>query len=364
MIIVFDNIIFSLQRAGGISAFWSKLIRGTMESGLFDCRFIEDDNARKNIFRRELKIPEEKIIHSRRLSIRSLLFAVKVPSKISRQPFIFHSSYYRQCIDSKAINVTTVHDFIHENGLQGSWVSRRVFSIVKRNVMSASRALICVSRTTRDELLKRYPSFGDKIIDVAYNAPVVRESASKVPKKGKEYLLFVGARGGYKHFMFACRLAAMERMKLVIAGEPIKAKERLALLKYWGLKYEVELRPDNKRMAQLYAGAHCLLYPSEMEGFGLPIVEAQSYGCPVLTMKRSAMPETGGAGALYLSDYDVRQGLELMRKLRNRSFRSKLVALGKQNVQRFSWENAVDSYIALYKRLAQESNDYLGLSAV
>lgn len=331
------------------------MIKGALESGLFDCWFIEDKSARKNVSRRQLEIPEERIIRSGRMRTLSLLLAVKVPHKIAAKPFIFHSSYYRICHDSNAINVTTIHDFTHEKRRDSNLLKRQVFSIVKRSVIAGSRAVVCVSKATLSDMRSIYPRFADKEARVIYNAPVVDSPAEK-PTRPDNYLLYVGLRSKYKHFTYACRLAAMSGMRLKIAGSPLTAKEKLMLLKYMGLKYEMVELPDNSELARLYSRAFCLVYPSQYEGFGIPIVEAQSYGCPVLTMNTSVMPEVAGDGALYLDKWDVRSGRDLLSKLRNRTFREKLTERARKNVKRFSWDRSIKEYIELYRSLGHKSN--------
>lgn len=91
-------------------------------------------------------------------------------------------------------------------------------------------------------------------------------------------------------------------------------------------------------LAAHYRQARCLVMPSEYEGFGLPVLEAQLCGCPVVTTRRGALPEVAGDAALYVEPDDV-TGLvaAVLRLSPHTALRADLVARGHANAARFSW---------------------------
>lgn len=95
--------------------------------------------------------------------------------------------------------------------------------------------------------------------------------------------------------------------------------------------------PD-KNLSALYSGAEALLFPSLFEGFGLPILEAQASGCPVLTSNISSMPEVAGEGAIFVDPYFVGDIVKGMIRINNQDTRNKLIKAGYENIKRFSWE--------------------------
>ncbi len=113
MRIVFDNIVFSLQRrGGGVSVVWQELLSRFISSKQDDLTFIEHTTDLDNPFRRMLPIPEGKIITKE-----PWIFTLERymnPTLNCKDPFIFHSSYFRMCSNKNAINVTTVHDFTYD----------------------------------------------------------------------------------------------------------------------------------------------------------------------------------------------------------------------------------------------------------
>ena len=104
-------------------------------------------------------------------------------------------------------------------------------------------------------------------------------------------------------------------------------------------------------MAALRQQARLFCYPSLHEGFGLPVLEAQSQGVPVLTSNRSSLPEVAGDAALLVDPEDVDEIAQAMLRLsRDEELRAELVAKGHENVKRFSWEKAARETLAVLKR--------------
>ena len=111
--IVFDNIIFSLQRAGGISAMWQNVLSEADKLGV-EYFTLEYPQAGENIFRRALSLRSGSAEQRTFRMSKTIEQMLDVPFRQMHLPFIFHSSYYRTCSHPKALNITTVHDFIYE----------------------------------------------------------------------------------------------------------------------------------------------------------------------------------------------------------------------------------------------------------
>ncbi len=100
--------------------------------------------------------------------------------------------------------------------------------------------------------------------------------------------------------------------------------------------------PDDQ-IHYLLKSAIALVFPSLMEGFGLPVVEAQKVGCPVITSNTSALPEVGGNAALFVNPHDEHDIAKAMLTLAtNSSIRERLIQTGFENAKRFSWEKTVE----------------------
>lgn len=347
MNLLLDNIIFSLQKAGGISVVWKEHLKRLAR---YDCNFIEYDNVNQNIFRKELDIPTSKIIKlsSSFLQIKRYLN----PSFVHVDDVLFHSSYYR--ILKGARNITTVHDFTYEYYVHG--IKQIIHSWQKKQALLHSDRIICVSQNTCSDLLRFYPQINSDNLKVIYNG--VDETFCRLPVTQKiegfpyetgEYLLFVGDRfASYKQFELAVEVVKRTKMPLVIVGKPLIRVEEQILN---GLEYKVLSGVPSSVLNILYNNAFCLLYPSLYEGFGIPVVEAQRAGCPVIAGANSSITEIIGDGGIALKELNVNTVGDAIHELNNISFRDRIIEDGLQNAKRFSWDNTFQQTINVYKSL-------------
>jgi glycosyltransferase involved in cell wall biosynthesis len=107
-----------------------------------------------------------------------------------------------------------------------------------------------------------------------------------------------------------------------------------------------EVSPEE--LAALYQGAVATINPSIYEGFGLPVLEAQALGVPVISSRGGSLPEVAGDGALYFShDSPAELGAAMESLLDEPARRVDLIELGAENVARFSWDRAADETAAV-----------------
>ena len=173
--IIYDNIIFSLQKAGGISVYWYELIKRLQNKN--NVLFFEKNN--ENIFSKNLNIKTH--IESRLpiKILRYLPFLKNLPEK-----YIFHSSYYRVSLQKNVLNIVTVYDFTYEFFRRG--VAKTIHSLQKGFAINNADGIICISENTKKDLLKFYPNVDEEKVKVIYNGVV---DEFKRLKKSEEVLI-------------------------------------------------------------------------------------------------------------------------------------------------------------------------------
>jgi mannosyltransferase len=337
MKIIYDDIIYSLQHSGGVSLYWSQL-----ETYLGQDIHLLYSGYERNIFLPKFK--GEKIIKNNIL-LSERYKNVKAPEK---EPFIFHSSYYRYCKNKNAINITTVHDFTYEFFRRD--IKSNLHKIQKKIAILHSKAIICNSENTKKDLRLFYPNYKG-FIKVIYLG--LSEDYYHLNRSRKNVAVFIGGRSEYKNFAYAVKLLhGLPRLNLqIISGGELTKKEIFLLEKYIPNRYEYHRSLSNKELNVTYNEAKFLLYPSLYEGFGVPIVEAQAAGCPVVCCYVSSLPEVCGDAAVYISGKDIDADIQIISQLDDECFYSEQVEHGLVNCKRFSWEKCAKQTSEFYQEV-------------
>lgn len=355
MKIVLDNLIFSWQKLGGISVFWSKIVdlvirRIPTEKALF----LEYPFPTANIVRQQLSLPPSRLHLLPRFCF-TLQRYLNLSLSFLREPFIFHSSYYRICTNPNAVNIITVHDFTYEKYTSG--LTRFVHVFQKHRALKKADFIVCISENTRQDLFRHLPGLRPEKVGVIHNGvnenyrPLSDEELSTSLSLPPHFLLFVGSRAPYKQFDFSAQVAHAAGLPLLVVGAPLSPEEQQRL-QHLDVKYIGKPFATDEELCRYYNQATALLYPSEYEGFGIPVIEAQRCGCPVIALNASSIPEVIGQYPLLLDRLSVERAATLIQRLLHDSdFREDVRKLGIDNSRRFSWEKMQDQYLALYQQL-------------
>lgn len=354
MNIYLDNIVFDLQKAGGISIYWSELVKRFACSG-HNAIFIEQDGEAINIFRKQMDIDYLNIVHQKILPLKISRY---MPLRLNLDtPSIFHSSYFRVCINSKAANVVTVYDCIYE--LFGSGLNQKVHLMQKKYALGNADAVICISESTKADLLKLYPLLSPEKVKVVYIAagdefyPLERNITIPSPYEhiiNKKYILYVGSRSTYKNFNMAVKAVSqlVDYSLVAVGGGELSAGDRLSISPMSGRFFHIK-SPSSKDLNTLYNHAYCLLYPSSYEGFGIPIAEAMKAGCPVITSSVSSIPEVAGNAGLMIDKICDADIIAKINDLNNELYRNKVIELGLIQGNAFSWDRCYRETLACYE---------------
>lgn len=356
MILYLDNIIFSLQKTGGISVYWYELVSRILSQSEINNFIIEQENKETNIFRNKLSIDTNTVIRSKYIRNSYLTRYRVVDFKIDNQNFIFHSSYYRTI--SKNVKkrnnvkeVVTVHDFTYERFLGG--VKKWIHAWQKKKAIESADVVVCISENTKKDLLYFYPQFLNKDIRVVYNG--VSEQYRIIPELKKEnhsmpFFLFVGSRTTYKNFDFVVKaISLIDGYFLKIVGGSLSKNELKLLENYLSGRWQLLENIDNVQLNVLYNQAFALIYPSSYEGFGIPIVEAMKAGCPFICLKGSSITEVAGEAGVLMDELNIDEfnnGVELIKYNRD-----KIIELGLLQADLFSWDKCFNEIVDIYREL-------------
>lgn len=352
--IILDNIVFSLQKSGGISIVWYELIRRLVQS---DYRsrigFLEYNEAELNLFRSMLDLPTDLVrkIHYRLLSLQRYAS----PKIKAETPFIFHSSYYRICRHPFAVNITTVHDFTYEYYVTG--IKKWIHCWQKYRAICYADYIICVSEHTKRDLLKFLPKINPDRIRVIYNGVsdeycvLSHCNADLLPFAEKTYALFVGSRVSYKNFTLTVNALKNTEYKLVIVGGSPTLEEQTLLDENMSGRYFFTGRISNEQLNVLYNGAYCLVYPSLYEGFGIPVVEAQKAGCPVIAVNTSSIPEVMGDSSFLLPEATEQCICQRLADLQQADIREQVISRGLTHAKKFTWDHMYAQIEKLYDEI-------------
>lgn len=252
---------------------------------------------------------------------------------------VYHSSDWVQP-PSKSKRVTTYHDLVPL--LHPEWTVSKIVDVHKRRLQLVEKEIdivIAVSEATKKDLLKVSSIPLDKIVVIyegvgdtfKIQSPKDIKMFRKKYQLPEEFVLAlggIGERKNIKRLKIACK-----DVPLIVSGEDIE-------------------RVSDEELPLLYASARLLAYPSLYEGFGLPILEAQACGVPVVTSDVSSMPEIGGQGAAYVDPLDIEDIKKTIRKVfYDNEVRKNLIKEGLKNVKQFTWEKTVEQTIEVYKSL-------------
>lgn len=268
--------------------------------------------------------------------------------------------------------VGTVHDLLAVRGGLGDETAMcpasRMGRVLQKRILAGLRRMpwiACDSESTRQDLLRlsgRTDLDRIQMIPLAVDPGIARlpdETAmavlqTAIPVLVEPFLLHVGSSQARKNREAVLRMMGGLRERwqgcLIFAGEPLSAGQR-ALVREMNLSDKVfELvETDDARLRALYSRAHALVFPSYAEGFGWPVLEAQTCGCPVICSNRTSLPEVGGDAALVFDPDDIHGMAGAVLKLDDSDFRTSLVAAGLRNAESFSVERMVNSYSDLYR---------------
>ena len=268
-------------------------------------------------------------------------------------------------INSPVPQIVTIHDLLplYDPEFMPRWeiYYRKILPTILKNHCSK---IVCISEFTKSELLKYYPEVDAnqiKVIHPGFN-PLrfkINKEFNSLEKFGlSDYFLMVGEGRPYKNLelvpkalstykgnsiLAICGSVPVDEMKRIqdIANE-VGVGDRLRWLGY----------VSDKDLGLLYKNAKAFIFPSHYEGFGLPLLEAMSFGAPILCSKAASLSEVGEKVPIYFDPFDP---IDLSKKMellyQSQTLTEKMRTAGYKRVKNFTWEKSAQKHVALFRRV-------------
>lgn len=214
------------------------------------------------------------------------------------------------------------------------------------------RTIVAISSATKKEILRVLSCDPNKVRVIHNPVSAEFQPAPQPFNRACPRVLHIGTSPNKNLERHVAALRGLP-CELVVVGR-LSAAQR-SCLDNSGLPYTALAGLSNAALLEQYQLCDLMLFASTYEGFGLPIVEAQAVGRPVITSNLWSMPEVAGDAACLVDPYDVasiRAGIE--RVFYDDDYRQDLVARGYENVQRFAVETIAAQYAALYREVARD----------
>jgi len=253
--------------------------------------------------------------------------------------------------------VVTIHDLLYRQTPSLSWSRKLFYSVMIPWSATACDGVLAVSHSTFDDLKRMLKVPEEKLFLVPEGPGQEFAAASDwVMTKAKyglpdEFFLAVGT-AQHKRVDISLEAVRLLRQRsvhahLVVAGEDMESTQRMngnGDLTWLGYVPDTEL-------ASLYRNATAVICSSEMEGFGLPILEAMSLGTPVISTDRGSLSEVVGKGGVLVECGDADSLASAMLSLQHPQTRGEMIERGLAQASRFSWDHCAMGTVEAYRRI-------------
>ena len=361
MKIYFDYKIFLQQKFGGPSRYFSQLFenlktnkkKAYIVSPFYINNYLDQSNFKENIYGKK--------IYSRRFGGKFYTYFNKNISKIifSRlKPDLIHTTYYDHgLVSQKKPVVLTVYDLINE--IYPKEFGFKDYYRPKKDIIEKVDHFICISKNTQKDLINYYGVDEKKTSVIYLSGSGLDKKFSIKYQHSKPFMLFVGTRNRYKNFSLLIKAYSSENFinnnfDLICFGGGKFNKDELDLF----IKYKLDLNKihhlegRDELLVSLYKSATAYVCTSFYEGFGLTLLEAMQYGCPVLSSNSSSLPEVYGDAALTFSPYSIEELRECLNKIASMdSLKKEFSKKGLKHVKNFTWEKCTQDTLKVYKSL-------------
>jgi len=250
--------------------------------------------------------------------------------------------------------INYIHDIIFEDRPEFFTKKEKLYFSPMKYLSRKADLVITISKNEKDRIIRKGYS---KNVDYVYHGidKSMKNIAKSVKNLPNEYILAVGRiniRKNISTLIKSMSLIKNKNMKLVIVGEDSWKKENINVDKKLKSRIVFLKNISNEELGYIYSNAKVFCFVSLDEGFGLPIVEAMSFGIPVICSNISVMPEvSGNAGILVdpCSENEIAEKIDLL--LKDKLFYEQQQKLSIKKASEYSWKKSTEKIIKLCEQL-------------
>lgn len=280
---------------------------------------------------------------------------------------LVHFCMPQQPVAYKGKKVTTFHDLtlLKTYNSDKNWFVYRskqhVGKYVFKKVAQDSNHIIAITQHTKKDVQELTPIPEDKISVIYEASDVSTVAPKKYTSPFKKYILYVGQQSDYKNIKrlgdaHQILLAKYPDLGLILVGKTnnaIAANEAYFKQRNYANIHFTGFIED-PQLSWLYANAKAYVFPSLMEGFGLPGLEAMGYGTPVVSSNATCLPEVYGQAAHYFNPIDTSDIAEAIDQvLSDDKLRTRLSKAGYKQIKKYSWKKQAQETYAVYKKVLE-----------
>ena len=281
------------------------------------------------------------------------------------RPDLVHFCMPQQPVLYSGKKVTTFHDLslLKTYNSDKNWfvfhAKQKVGKWAFKKAIETNNHLIAISDFTAKELAEFSPISEEKTTVIYEASDVNNIPPRKYQLPFKKYILYVGQQSDYKNLKrlgdaHQILLAKYPELGLVLAGKKnaaaLKNEAYFTSKGYTNIHF-TDFVPD-EQLSWLYTHAEAYVFPSLMEGFGLPGLEAMSYGTPVVSSNSTCLPEVYGQAAHYFNPLDTSDIAEAISQvLSDDKLRTRLAKAGFKQIKKYSWKKMAIETHNVYKQI-------------
>lgn len=352
------------EKFGGVKEYIKATTQALIDHVSYDLEIFILHNCNRKQFSHSKQKVKEIIIPSKSKALCDFFLAPKIINQFNLDLVWFPKNVIPFFVQTK--KVLTIHDLAYYFPRLKAYrpIDTFYMKLMIRNSCRRADKIITVSNNTKKDLIKILDVKEEKIrviyeaADSKYRVIKNKQNLNQIKNKYQlktPFILAIGKPSPRKNIVRTLKAFGIIKNSvphnLVITGKILPLAEKIIKkLNTTRIRY-IKIVPEDD-LPYLYNLADFFIYPSLYEGFGLPILEAQSCGCPVICSNTSSLPEVAATSVLYINPYRTNDMVVKMKDLaQNKNLKKQLATKGFKNAKRFSLKKSAERLLKIFLTL-------------